>query len=174
MATLAPKGRASSLGGLVAYEDSKEAAQLYATFGWRVVPLAPGKKVPSMKDWPNVATCDPAVIESWEWTGGVAIVTGPESGVWVLDVDVKNDAGGAETLRRLHAEHGNFTATYVATTPSGGLHFFWKYPSNRTIRNSASGRLGPGLDVRGVGGQVNAYPTARTEGSYRWVHGRAM
>jgi len=53
----------------------------------------------------------------------------------------------------------------VADTPSGGLHFLFAYPADgREIRNSAGNRLeGPGLDVRGDGGQINAAPTTRAE-----------
>jgi hypothetical protein len=141
--------------------------------------VSPGLKKPPFNDWPNIATTERQTIGSW-WTGayqdhGVCIVTGRKSGIWVLDVDVADGKLGAETLRQLLADHGGdrLPATYVAYTPSGGLHYFFRYPEGRDIFNSASKKLGAGLDVRGEGGQVNAYPTSRGGNAYRWADGRA-
>jgi len=64
------------------------------------VPVRPGEKVPIPKAWQDVATTDEATLRSW-WDkypdAGVAIVTGRESGVWALDVDVAGGKQGAES-----------------------------------------------------------------------------
>jgi hypothetical protein len=158
------------------YPTPYAAAELYAAFGWRVVPCRPGQKVPAVKAWQNVATTDTAQIAEW-WTGlycdcGVCIVTGAESGLFVLDVDVGPGKSGPETLKALLAEHGaeKMPATYTVRTPSGGAHFYFRYPTDgRVIRNDAGSKLGPGLDIRGQGGQVVAPPTP----GYSWAEGRS-
>jgi Bifunctional DNA primase/polymerase, N-terminal/AAA domain len=167
------------MGDAALYPTPIEAAACYASIGWRVAPVSPGLKKPPFNEWQNVATTDLQTISSW-WNGpyqghGVCIVTGRQSGVWVLDVDVANGKQGATSLRQLLEAHGveRLPATYVAHTPSGGLHYFFRYPEDREIFNSASKKLGPDLDVRGEGGQVNAYPTSRDGKSYRWADGRA-
>ena len=82
--------------GLDAYPQTPlDAAHLYATMGWRVVPVTPETKVPSVKNWVDAATLDRGVVDGW-WNSmshandGVAIVTGRRSKLWVLDVDVAN------------------------------------------------------------------------------------
>lgn len=160
--------------------EPSSAARMYGALGWRVAPLAPGSKVPAIAEWQKRASSDSATIAGW-WESssyaacGVCIVTGRESGLWVLDVDVANGKPGLDTLRALLREHGvdQLPETVVARTPSGGYHYYWSYPATADIRNSASNRLGPGLDVRGEGGQVNAPPTKRGDSKYRWIPGRA-
>ena len=80
--------------------------------------------------------------------------------------------GGWETLNALTKVHGKLPETLVVRTPSGGYHYYWTYPKGVEIHNSASNRLGPGLDVRATGGQVNAPPTSRKSGGYCWHRGR--
>ncbi len=161
------------------YEKPLDAALMYAEYGFRVAPVKPESKVPSITDWTNAATTDEATIRGW-WEArpdhGVCIVTGRESGIWVLDVDVSEGKQGVETLQALLDEYNGgekLPATLTARTPSGGLHFLFAYPDDCEIHNSASNRLGPGLDVRGEGGQINAVPTKRGEYSYRWANKRA-
>src|SRR5262245_16370145 len=52
------------------------------------------------------ATRDPDVVREW-WTkaplANIGIRTGPESGIFVLDID--SDKGGFDTLARLEREH---------------------------------------------------------------------
>src|SRR6185437_10265707 len=67
--------------------------------GYRVAPVSPNSKVPSIRDWVKAATTDEATINGWfndlyHANDGVCIVTGRESGVWVLDVDVANGKEG--------------------------------------------------------------------------------
>ena len=140
-----------------------EAALEYAERGWRVVPIVPGEKRPAITDWVNKATTDVEVIERW-WSAnrgcGVGIVTGRESGIFVVDIDGEK---GAATLRELEAKHGKLPPTFSVKT-GGGYHFYFRYPDFE-IRNDASKRLGPGLDIRGEGGQVVAPPTIHPNGT---------
>jgi hypothetical protein len=59
--------------------------------GWRLFPVKAGdKKPPLLKDWPAKASCDLSQLEEWarrfpgcNW----GLACGPESGVYVLDID---------------------------------------------------------------------------------------
>ena len=156
------------------YEGSPFTAALYyASLGWRVLPIRPGSKHPPMGSWQHAATTNPGVITNW-YQGlyrnhGVGILTGPTSGIWVLDVDVSDGKRGDETLAELESIHGPLPPTVRAITGSGGSHIFFKDPGGVPIRNSASTRLGPGLDIRGNGGVVVAAPTIHPNGHpYAW------
>jgi hypothetical protein len=151
------------------------AAYACSRFGWRVFPLRPDTGTPAFTSWPERATLDAELIREW-WTGnyarcGVGIATGPESGMWALDIDVK-DANGFASLRELCARHGAgtepFTRTMCVTTPSGGAHVYFRWTdecdAEGGIRNSAK-QLAPGLDVRGIRGYVRAPEV----GAYRIV-----
>ena len=149
-------------------------ARDYAERGWRVLPIKPGEKRPPMKAWQDAATTDLETIDTW-WTKrypehGVGIATGAGSGIWVLDIDVSNGKPGAETLAALEAEHGPLPRTATVRTGSGGQHLYWLLPEGFEVRNDAGKRLGPGLDVRGEGGQVVAPPTFHptTGAAYEW------
>ena len=158
MASVTFSQAAPAAPGTVAYACSR--------FGWRVFPLRTDTGTPVFTQWPERATTDFAQIQEW-WTGeyascGVGIATGPESGIWVLDIDVK-DADGFKSLRDLTHAHGgsvdDFTQTMTVRTPSGGAHVYFQWDeaaeSEGGIRNSAKD-LAPGLDVRGIRGYVRA------------------
>lgn len=125
-------------------DELKTAALRLAAMGLRVFPLKPGSKEPAIKDWPKLATSDPAAIgRVWDkgaWNIGVAM-----GGGWAgLDIDMKHGKDGLAAARALGVEPAGF----VVATPSGGRHVYYRSPD---LGNSA-GRLGDGLDLRGVRG----------------------
>lgn len=143
------------------------AAQELAARGWLVFPLKPGGKTPRTKNGHKNATRDPAMIATWwrKWkNANIGVQTGVESGLVVLDVDVKNGQPGLQTLARLEEQHGRLE-TLRARTPSGGLHLFFRAPVQE-VRNR-TGVL-PGLDIRGQGGYVVVAPSRIGGESYRW------
>lgn len=161
------------------------AAHDYAASGWPVFPThgiqngrcscnsacsSPGKH-PRIKGGLTQATTDHAVIERWfrRWpTANVAIRTGKEAGLVVVDVDP--DHGGLASLRELIKDNAPLPPTMTVATGSGGLHFYFQHPGDE-IHNSAGTRLGPGLDVRGDGGYVIAPPSAHISGKpYAWIN----
>jgi hypothetical protein len=149
-----------------------QAALSYAARGWRVVPIPRGTKHPPMDEWQRWATTDVELIRQW-WTAhpthGVGIATGVESGIFVLDVDVADGKRGDDTLADLEATYSPLPATMEVITGSGGRHLYFGMPEGVVIVNSAGGRLGPGLDIRGEGGQVLAPPTLHPNGKrYEW------
>ena len=148
-----------------------EAALAYAARALPVFPLAPGAKTPLVKGGFKSATTDPQRIRRW-WTetpsANIGVPTGAASGWLVLDIDVKKDAGGEESLRKLLNGHDALPATLEARTPSGGRHMIFRTPLDREIRNSA-GKLGLGLDVRGEGGYIAVAPSVVNGVAYSWT-----
>jgi hypothetical protein len=86
-------------------------------------------------------------------TQGVGIATGERSGIFVVDLDVKNGVDGASNFFAL----GDVPPTYTVATPSGGFHLYFKHPGF-PVRNSGpkSNPIAPGVDVRGEIGYVVA------------------
>ena len=149
------------------------AAAWYARHGWRVFPCKPGCKEPAIKAWQRLATANELQIASW-WNArpdsNVGLACGPESGVWALDVD-QHDEDGEASLRHVLAMLGALPTTIEQRTGSGGRQLLFAYPHGRDCRNS-TGKLGPGLDVRGTGGFIVLPPSLHPCGvPYAWVTG---
>jgi hypothetical protein len=147
-----------------------EAAVDYARHGWRVVPILPNTKRPSLTRWTEQATTNPDTINGW-WNDnpdhGVGIATGPTSGIFVVDVD------DLDALHDLQQQHGHLPDTLTSLTGSGGMHLIYRHPPGTEIRNDAGRRLGPGIDIRGDGGQIVAPPTIHPNGTpYTWDAGQ--
>lgn len=158
---------------------------LYQPMKWRLVPLhdissgvcscakgadcpSPGKH-PRVSDWPNQASADFAKHNAWLYhfpECNIGVATGAASGFIVLDVDPRN--GGDAALAALEAKHGPLPLTTEQRTGSGGRHFLFQHPGF-SVTNSAS-KLGPGLDIRGDGGQIVLSPSRTPAGSYAWTH----
>jgi hypothetical protein len=158
--------------------NSLETAQQLATLGWRVLPIQPGQKKPSLKAWQHAATADLQTINNW-FTGiyqnhGIGIATGPQpngQNLIVVDIDEHDiDRSGTVTLHNLETKYGPLPQTVTVATGSGGKHIYLLAPPGIEIRNDAGTRLGVGIDLRGDGGQVLAPPTVHPNGTaYRWV-----
>lgn len=153
------------------------AAHTYATAGLRVIPIRPGHKSPSLTAWVEHATLDPDTITAW-WTGlyrghGIGITLGhhPTWGhLFAIDIDQHDHDGEATWTDLLNTYPDHPPApTWEAATGGGGRHLIYRAPTE--IRN---GRLAPGIDIRGAGGQILAEPTIHPNGTpYRWQPGHA-
>jgi Bifunctional DNA primase/polymerase, N-terminal/AAA domain len=151
---------------------SQEIVDAARDLGSRVGPVMPlNGKIPIWPDWPNRATREPDTATSdWQGATGIGLLTGKRAGFFVLDVDA--DKGGMEALAALQQRHGTLPATWTTRTGGGGRHLFFRHPGF-LVRGSA-GKLGPGLDVRGEGGQVVAPPSRHPSGTlYQWAGGCA-
>ena len=96
----------------------------------------------------------------------MAIATGRTSGIWVLDVDPRNDGGSS--LECLEREIGPVPATIEQITGGGGRHLVFAYPEGCRVRQG-NHRLGRGLDVKSDGGYVVAEPSRHVSGTaYAW------
>ncbi len=135
------------------------AALSYAARGWRVHPLRPRDKLPTLRRWPERASTDPDTIRRWwakEPTANIGIATG--SGLLVLDVD------GDEGRESLNGRHLPPTPTAMT---GKGVHYYYQ--------GSGSCKVAflPGLDIRGDGGYVVAAPSIHpdTGAAYSWADG---
>lgn len=156
-----------------------EALLLVEQHGFCIFPVShPGMggpsagKRPLIKGWQNLATTDPSTIEEWwgRWPeANIGVATGEKYDLAVLDVDVSS--GGMESLVSLNKRVGEALETpLMALTGSFGLHLYFRHPPGGLVKNSAS-KLGPGLDIRGKGGQVVAPPSLHPSGRrYEWLN----
>jgi hypothetical protein len=126
------------------------AALAVAALGVPIFPVL-ADKVPLLRDWPNAASCDPEQIKRWDWRDRyIGVVTGPRSGLAVLDTDPRNgctawvDANGARLPRtRVHATGGR------------GAHYVFRQRSGLTGSNQL---VAPGVDVKAAGNFVIWWP----------------
>jgi len=144
----------------------KEYFKYYILRGLQVFPCGCNKKSPLTTNGFKDASSDKQVINDW-WDkhpdANIGLPTGKTNNLVVVDVDVKNDADGMASLKQLQDECGEFD-TRVVHTPSGGLHFYFKYPQDvDTIKNRTN--MKPGIDIRADGGYVIA-PGSSINGNY--------
>ena len=164
--------------------DIASMATAYVRRGWKVIQLhdvtaghcscregreceSPGKH-PIARAW-QTAFIDSVdgVAQAWGGrpTANVGIVTGPASGIWVLDVDPGH--GGHERLAELVSRFGPLPDTYTVGTGSGGTHYYFSMTGVDFDLTNSRGSLPVGIDVRGRGGFVVAPPSISGIGAYR-------
>ena len=152
----------------------------YIAKGWAVFPVhkvvnglctcnnpdckSPGKH-PKLPNGLHAATKEANMARFW-WNGahrgsGVAIATGQVSGFFVVDVDIKED--GIRAWEYFKDDHNiDDCETVAQKTPSGGKHIFYAMPSEGKIKTTTN-VLAKGIDIRGDGGYIVAYPSAGYE-----------
>ena len=95
----------------------------------------------------------------------IGLVTGSDTGLFVLDVDGEE---GMANLAALEDIHGPLPATATVKTGGGGRHYYFFYDGPE-IPNSAS-ELAPKIDTRGQSGLIFAPPSNHRSGRrYEWV-----
>ncbi len=137
-----------------------KAADYYANLGWEVFPCKAGQKTPLTKNGVKDASSDPDQIAAWwaRWPeANVALACGPESGVAVVDIDVK---GGSNGFDEIHAEGWEIPDTLRQETPTGGAHYFYEWDS--TVKNKNNFK--PGVDIRSAGYYVMLAPSIHPNG----------
>lgn len=156
-----------------------EAARAYLTRGWRLIPIrwtdprgrcscerpdcgSPGKHpltVHGLKD----ATDNPDLVAEWlaRWPlMNLAVVTGEDSGIVVVDVD------GDEGVASMAEFDARMPRTLMAKSPHG-WHLYFAHDGTHTPNR---GRFLPGVDIRGDGGYVLLAPSRLGDGDdYRWL-----
>jgi len=80
----------------------------------------------------------------------------------VLDVDVRH--GGPEALAKQLDSFGSLPKSWLATTPTGGSHF-WFNP----VQFKPKGKLCQGVEVLTGNRLVTVSPSARAGDRYRWI-----
>ncbi len=156
----------------------------YASWSWKILPLhaanrgrcscrdpecaSPGKH-PRTAHGVHDASRRPEQVRRWWATwpdANVAVATGH-----LVVVDVDGEQGHA-ALVALQTRHGRALPATPWAQTARGRHLYFLAPG-LDIPNS-SGRIGPGVDVRGAGGYVVAPPSRHASGRrYRWhgLHG---
>ncbi len=148
-----------------------EAALEYAKMGWQIFPCRPGTKYPATRHGVKDATSDEKLIRSWweRWpTANIGLACGPESGVFVIDIDLDHDKNidGFESLKTFP----DLPPTITAETPRGGRHYLFRADTPPANRNS----FRPGIDVRADGYYIILAPSIHPNGgTYRWATGHA-
>jgi P4 family phage/plasmid primase-like protien len=140
--------------------SAKAAAADYRRGGWCPIPIKKRSKQTALGQLAPYLNrrATKEELAAWVWPG-VGIVTGPVSGVLVLDVDGPE---GEEALRK----HGH-PVTPMVRTANGGLHLYFKHPEQH-VRTGI--RVAPGLDVKASGGYVVAPPSLGPNGRpYEWI-----
>lgn len=138
--------------------DLRRLAIELAEGGVAVFPCVPSGKQPRTPHGYRDATTETEQVARWwrRWpTANIGLPTGHEFDV--LDVDVKNDAPGRESMMRL--KRAGFLDGYsqIVATPSGGFHFYFAASGEGNHSLQAAG-----IDYRGMGGYVLA-PGSRLE-----------
>jgi hypothetical protein len=148
-------------------------AQACLDRGWSVVPQMPGAKKPLVR-WKEFQQRRPAHQEVASWfrrwpQAGLALVLGPVSGVFVIDVD------GPEAHAALVARLGAEPRAPKAWSGSGKpcrYHLFFRNPAVPTRAKATPWH--PQLEFRGRGGIVVIPPSLHKSGRrYAWAAGRS-
>ena len=139
-----------------------------AAKGFKIFPCRARAKVPMFKGWQEQATSDPEMIAGWldkfpdaNW----GVRTGPESSIWVLDVDGEVGLWNFWQL----GEEAHWIETLGVRTSPQHWQLYFGYPAGKRIANGVN-KLGEGLDIRGLGGFVLAPPSVHPDGHvYEWL-----
>ncbi len=134
-------------------------AERAAGRGWSLIPLN-GKR-PTLREWTTIPDIPlDQLLGHVAGGGNLGLRTGRASnGVVVIDVEAAGDVSSF-----------HLPPTVTVETGGGGKHYYFRH--NEPIGNSVR-RLGPGIDVRGDGGQV-VFPGSihpETHRPYRWATG---
>ena len=114
-------------------------------------------KSPRVTAWGEAATTDAAQIQQWwsQWPDAlVGVPTGAKSGLFVLDLDIKNGKDGPAALAKMGRP---LPDTRVNWTLTGGQHALYRAiagshcPTNSDV-------IAPGVDLRGDGGYIIWWP----------------
>lgn len=141
-----------------------EYAKAYDKLGWVVMPIKQNDKRPIIKNWSKIQSND-ETLDKFKDTSNIGIIMGATSNIVCIDVDVKN-ADGIATLEKLERELGELPQTVMSETPSGGIHYYFKYVKG--IRNRKN--VGEGIDIQADGTQTVEAPSQIDGNFYEWVN----
>lgn len=141
-----------------------EYAKAYDKLGWVVMPIKPNDKRPIIKNWSKIQSND-ETLDKFKDTSNIGIIMGATSNLVCIDVDVKHTDGVA-TLEKLEEQLGELPQTVMSETPSGGIHYYFKYVKG--IRNRKN--VGEGIDIQADGTQTVEAPSQIDGTYYEWVN----
>ena len=129
----------------------KEALRI-AELGYKVLPCSQDKK-PILKGWPEKATTDAQQIQAWFSNTDylLAVQTGPETNLFVLDVDPDGMDWLKENQDRMLCERVHETLR--------GKHYLYGFPNAlKGMKTNTAGKIHAGIDTRGEGGCLIWWP----------------
>lgn len=151
-----------------------EQALAFASRGFYVFPLVPNSNTPAHKGWQQKATRDEDRIRRW-WTMrpdyNVGIFTGrfaEDQALCVVDMDVKKGKTGDRTILNLELQGFELPVTLEHGTPSTGRHFI--YYTDEPLHGGVE-ILGPGVDVKSLGGYIVAPGSSINGKAYAQING---
>ena len=175
--------------------DTLNAALGYTERGWHIVPLhgvdvssghpvctcrkgakcSSAGKHPRIGAWQKEASNDPAQAMRWwrQWPDSNVGLATCQEGSRLVALDIDGPEGRA-SLEELEATYEPLPATLISISgrEEGGHHIIFRVPDGKALeplRGRAGTVLGPGIDVRGMGGQIVAPPSMHPAGRrYRW------
>ena len=150
-----------------------DVALSWARAGLPVFPCNPVDKSPLTPHGFKDATKDEEPIrESFTRHPDALIATpmGATTNMVGIDVDVKNNRNGMQSIKELQQQYGEFD-TLTVRTPSGGEHYYFVHPG-RPIRNRVDFK--DGIDVRGDGGYIILPGSRSKDSAYRIIKHRPL
>lgn len=151
-------------------QEVLQSALMWASQGVPVVPCQEwgtketGLKKPYLSNGFHGASTDSNTIASWwrRWPNALlGIVCSADSGIMILDIDMKDGINGIANFHQLVEDHGGtYPETRTEKTPSGGLHFFFKHRDG--VKRSVS-KLALNIDVM-TNGHVVIAPSICADG----------
>ena len=156
--------------------DLLAAALGYAAAGVYVFParvsVVDGRKqVTPVARWREASSTTAETLREWfapgrPWAGASLCIDCGRSELVVVDLDVTGGHDGITAWGALLAEHDVEPTPVRSHTPSGGEHWFYREHPRRVVGIDSSGKVAPGVDVRGLGGFVIAWPSEDARGAY--------
>ncbi len=139
--------------------------QYYASFGMVTMPTE-GKRV-LIKNWSTrKETVHPTYAHQ-----NTCILTGKNSGITVVDVDIKDH--GMEVINKLISKYG-IPNTPIVITPSG-MHLYFTYtPSIPNMNRLVDNGVRIGVDIQNDGSVVIAPPSVVNGKHYRFKRGHSL
>jgi predicted P-loop ATPase len=104
----------------------------------------------------------------------LAVRTGPMSGIFVVDLDIKEGQNGVAQFERWLATHGytleQLDYTMIAKSGGGGLHYVFRHPEGIELNPKNSGEeFGKGIDIKSGGMPFHVQPSIhKNGGQYEW------
>lgn len=139
-------------------------AKKYDEIGWLVIPIANNSKIPIIKNWSKIDSNE-KTLDKFSDDSNIGVIMGKKSGIVCIDVDVRKQ-NGFKTLEELEEKLGKLPGTVTSKTPSGGLHYYFKYVEG--IRNRK--KVGEGIDIQADGTQTVEAPSVIDGVSYEWIY----
>lgn len=149
----------------IAHRSRLSSSALYGDLGWGCIPVDADTKRPLIF-WKEFAQRRASNDEIARWSriypkAGIAVTTGPVSGLVVLDAD--------GPVGVMEARQNGLPRTPMVQTPNGGLHAYFRCP-DFAFTNAAKLGKSRKLDVRGEAGYVLAPHSKRSDGKrYSWL-----